>query len=151
LRQFLISLGVALALAGCGEKPVERVTDARITLPAAPGRPGAAYFTLHGGERPNLLLEISTPKAIRSELHDTINTDGKMSMSAVEGGVDVPAGDEVVFAPGGLHAMLFDLAPSVKAGDKVPLKLSYGDGKVIEVQADVRAPGDADSGEAHKH
>jgi periplasmic copper chaperone A len=149
LRQFLISLGVALVLAGCSEAPVERVTDARITLPAAPGRPGAAYFTLHGGERPNLLIEISTPKAIRTELHDTINTDGKMSMSAVEGGVDVPAGDEVAFAPGGLHAMLFDISPSVKAGDKMPLTLRYADGRVIEVQADVRSPGEAD--EAHQH
>lgn len=151
MKQVLIAFALVVALAGCGEKPVERVSDARVTLPAAPGRPGAAYFTLHGGERPNLLIEISTPKAIRTELHDTVNTDGKMSMSAVEGGVDVPAGDEVAFAPGGLHAMLFDISPSVKAGDKVPLKFSYADGRVIEVEADVRAPGDAGDDKAHPH
>jgi periplasmic copper chaperone A len=147
----LFGMVVVIALSSCGAKPVEQVTDARVTLPAVAGRPGAAYFTLHGGERPNLLLEISSPQVMRVELHDMIESGGTMHMSAIEGGIDVPAGDEVAFAPGGKHAMLFDISPSVKPGRKMPLSFRYTDGRVIEVQAEVRAPGDADAGKSHNH
>jgi periplasmic copper chaperone A len=141
----------ALMIAACTSKPVEQVIDARVTLPAVPGRPGAAYFTLEGGERPNLLLEISSPRAMRIELHEMVESGGTMRMSKIEGGVDVPAGDEVSFAPGGKHAMLFDIAPSVKPGEKLPLSFRYSNGRVIDVQAEVRAPGEADAGMSHHH
>jgi len=39
--------------------------------------------------------------------------------------------------------MLYDLSPSIRAGGTIPLRLSFADGKTVEVNADVRAAGDA--------
>jgi copper(I)-binding protein len=138
---------VLLVLVGCGAKPVEGVSDVRISLPAVPGRPGAAYFTLKGGEKDNRLLQLSSPQIIRTELHESKMEGGVMSMTAIEGGVAVPSGGTVKFEPGGKHAMLFDINPSVKAGGKIKLSFTYADGRVIETDATVKAAGDA----GHEH
>lgn len=146
MRQF-VGISVLLLLAACGAPQVEGVSDAQISLPAVPGRPGAAYFTLNGGERDNRLLQIASPQVIRTELHESKMEGGVMSMSAIEGGVAVPAGGSVKFEPGGKHAMLYDINPAVKAGGKIKLNFTYADGRVIETDAEVKAAGDA--GHAH--
>jgi periplasmic copper chaperone A len=146
MRQ-IVGISVLLVLAACGAKPVEGVSDAQISLPAVAGRPGAAYFTLNGGEKDNRLLQISSPQIIRTELHESKMANGVMSMTAIEGGVAVPSGGTVKFEPGGKHAMLFDINPAVKAGGKIKLSFTYADGRVIEADAAVKAAGDA--GHAH--
>jgi copper(I)-binding protein len=45
-----------------------------------------------------------------------------MTMHAVDA-VVLPAGQEVVFGPGGYHVMLFGLKQQLKEGDSVPLTL----------------------------
>lgn len=144
MRQcFLPGLAPFLLLTACQPKPVEGVSDARVTLPAVAGRPGAAYFTLNGGEAENSLIEMSSPQVVRVELHETGMKDGMMTMSPIESGVAVPAGAKVAFEPGGKHAMLFDIAPSVKAGGTLTLTFSYASGRKIEVAAAVKAAGDS--------
>jgi periplasmic copper chaperone A len=150
LRQiFLTALSAILALSACQQTAKSPVTDATVSLPAVSGRPGAAYFTLHGGAKDTRLMEVRTPDAIRVELHESMKKDGMMSMAPIEGGVAVPAGGTVIFSPGGKHAMLFDMKPSLKAGDKVKLAFSFADGSTIDVDAEARAPGDAGGGHAH--
>jgi periplasmic copper chaperone A len=146
LRQFL-ALAAFVALCGCGEASVERVTDAQVSLPAVPGRPGAAYFTLNGGEKANRLMQISSPQVIRTEMHETRAEKGVMSMAPIEGGVAVPAGGKVAFERGGKHVMLFDISPAVKAGGTLKLSFTYADGRVIQASAAVKAAGDA----GHEH
>jgi periplasmic copper chaperone A len=146
MRHFLCF--VPLLLAGCGAKPVEGVTDATVTLPAVPGRPGAAYFTLNGGAADNRLMQVSSPQIVRVELHESSMKNGMMSMNALEGGVAVPAGGKVMFAPGGKHAMLFDINPKVGPGTTMKLNFTYADGRVIEADAAVKAAGDV-AGHAH--
>ncbi len=149
MKQFAALLPLTLLLTACGSKPVEGVTDARITLPAVAGRPGAAYFTLTGGEAENRLLSVTSPQVIKVELHDTIMKDGMMSMKAIEGGVAVPKGGKVAFEPSGKHAMLYDIAPSVKVGGTIKLNFTYSSGRSIEVDAKVNPPGQGGGGHAH--
>jgi hypothetical protein len=40
-------------------------------------------------------------------------------------GVDIPAGQPVSLAPGGLHIMLMGLKKPLKAGEKFPLTLTF--------------------------
>ncbi len=148
MRYFAVFLPL-IALAACQSKPVEGVTDARITLPAVAGRPGAAYFTLNGGEADNRLMQVTSPQVIRVELHESMMKGGMMSMAAIEGGIAVPAGTKVQFEPGGKHAMLFDIAPAVKAGGKIKLTLTYANGRAVEVDADVKPAGEGGGGHAH--
>lgn len=138
----LLALCLAAATLTACQKAELGASDAYVRLPAVTGRPGAAYLTIQGGAEPNTLLSISTPAAIRSELHEMKHESGMMTMDAVKH-VAIPAGQKVEFKPGGVHVMLYDIAPSVKAGGTVPLKLSFADGKTVEVNAQVRAAGDA--------
>jgi copper(I)-binding protein len=67
-----------------------------------------------------------------------------MHMQAVEA-VPLPAGKAVQLKPGGHHVMLMGLAKPVKAGEKVPLKLTVEDARgkrsIVEVAAEVRPLG----------
>lgn len=139
-------LGVAaLALvAGCQQaKPADpAVEKAWVRLPAVAGNPGAAYFTLRGGGAPATLLAVSAPFAMRAELHESMaGQAGMVSMAPVKH-VALPARAAVKFEPGGRHVMLFDLAPEVKPGDSVPLRLAFADGRSIEARAIVVAAAD---------
>ncbi|MEI9849612.1 MAG: copper chaperone PCu(A)C [Sphingomonas sp.] len=139
-------LGIAaLALAtGCRPaRPAETAVEkAWVRLPAVPGNPGAAYFTIRGGSAPATLLKVSAPFATRTELHESIKGhEGMMSMAPLRQ-VAVPAGAAVGFAPGGKHVMLFDIGPGVQPGTRVPLGLAFADGRTIETEARVVGAGD---------
>jgi copper(I)-binding protein len=141
MRGILGIVAAALLLAGCG-KPAELGADhGWVRLPAVAGRPGAAYFTIRGGAQADTLLAVSTPAALRAELHETMDHQGVKSMQPTRD-LAVPAKGEVVFAPGGRHVMLFDLGPGVKPGGHIPLALAFASGKKLEIQAQVVGAGD---------
>jgi periplasmic copper chaperone A len=137
-------LGVILAgaaLAGCQQAELG-VDDAWVRLPAVHGRPGAAYFTVKGGAQATSLVAVSSPAAIRAEIHEMKHEGGMMTMAPLKD-VAIPAGGKVEFKSGGKHIMLYELSPDVRAGATIPLRLSFADGKTVEVAAAVRAAGDA--------
>ncbi len=145
---FWPTVAFTLILSACQQPVTEHVSDAVVKLPAVAGHPGAGYFTLHGGAERNKLVQVSSPQVGRVELHESIMKGGMMSMSAIEGGIDVPIDGEVKFQPGGKHAMLFEIDPKVTAGAKVKLNFAYSSGKIMEVDAEVKAAGDMGS---HQH
>lgn len=134
---------VSLAVLAACQQPAELKADkAWVRLPAVSGNPGAAYFALTGGDKGDVLLAVTTPAALRSEMHESMKGDhGMMAMAPVK---DVAVGPRaaVVFAPGGKHVMLFDLGPQVAAGKRIPLALSFASGKRLEVEAMVVGAGD---------
>jgi copper(I)-binding protein len=141
MRCFSGLIAVAM-LAGCQQPAETKVDGAWVRLPAAAERPGAAYFTIQGGSTADTLLSVTTPAALRTELHESIKGDkGMMSMKPIAD-IAIPAGAKIAFAPGGKHVMLFSIGPNVKPGDRLPLALAFASGKRIEVQAQARAPGD---------
>jgi copper(I)-binding protein len=141
MRGFPGIVAAALLLAGCGQPAELGASDAWVRLPAVAGRPGAAYFTIHGGATADTLLAVSTPAALRAELHETQDHQGMKSMRPVRD-VAVPAKSAVEFVPGGKHVMLFDLGPNVKPGARIPLALAFAGGKRLDVQAIVVGAGD---------
>lgn len=134
-------------LAGCQQAELT-VEDALVNLPVVSGRPGAAYFTVKGGSQASSLVAVSSFAAIRAEMHEMKQEGAMMTMAPLKD-VAIPAGGRVEFKPGGKHVMLFDISPSVRVGGTIPLRLSFADGKTIEVNAAVRAPGDAADHGAH--
>ena len=143
-RSFALLAAVLLA-AACQEGPrsdAPAVEEAWINLPAVPGRPAAAYFTLVGGAADAQLVSIVSEAAERIELHETMTGHQGMSGMRPLATVDVPAGERVAFEPGGRHAMLFGIKPSVRVGESTPLSFRFADGRTVAVEAEVRAPGD---------
>lgn len=134
---------VSLALLASCQQPAElKVDGAWVRLPAVAANPGAGYFTIQGGDKADVLLEVSTPAALRVEMHESMKGDhGMMAMHAIQD-VAVPARTALTFEPGAKHIMLFDVGPQVKVGESIPLSLSFASGTKIDVQAKVVAPGE---------
>lgn len=151
MRQFMpMMLAPILLVAACSQpKAVRGVEEATVRLPAVTGNPGAAYFTLKGGAADETLVEVTSPQAIRAEMHDSGMEGGVMKMRPIAGGVAVPAGGEVRFAPGGKHVMLFDINPAVKSGGTMKLVFRYANAPTVEVDAKVMGAGDAMPGHEH--
>ena len=128
----LLTCVIAATLAGCGQPSASSVGEAWVRLPAVPGRPGAAYFTLTGGRTDATLIAVSTPAAHRAELHESMANGMRPTAS-----VALAAGTRVTFAPGGRHVMLFDLNPRLAPGATVPLTVSLADGHQLTTPATV--------------
>lgn len=123
---------LALALAGCGKPAAVSVDGAWIRLPAVPGRPGAAYFTLHSGAADATLIAVASSRARKAELHESM-ANGMRAVASVV----LPAGGIASFAPGGRHVMLFDLDPRLPPGSSAPLTLRFADGRTLGTTATV--------------
>lgn len=140
-RPVLMGILASAVLAGCQQAELT-VQEASVQLPVVSGRPGAAYFTVKGGAQATSLVAVSSPVAIRAEMHEMKQEGGMMTMAPLKD-VAIPAGGTVEFKSGGKHVMLFDISPSVRAGGTIPLRLSFADGKTIEVNAAARTISDA--------
>lgn len=131
---------IFLALASCGGDagaPQVTVTGAVATLPAIPGRPGAAYFTLESNV-PAALVSVASPRAARIELHESgMRPAARFALSPSE---------PLRFEPGGRHAMLFGFDPALRPGGRLTLTFTFDGAPPTTVQAEVRAPGDVHAG-----
>lgn len=130
-----------LLLAGCNNTPKTTVTDATVRLPAVKGNPGAAYFTLHGGDKDRTLVKITSPAVGTAEMHDMKTENGMAMMVPIEGGLPLPKGATVSFQSGGKHVMLYDMKPDLKVGDSITLNFEFADGSKENTAAKAVAPG----------
>jgi periplasmic copper chaperone A len=150
-RLAMLAVSAALLVAGCGarKKEAPSIDHAWVRLPAVPGRPGAAYFRLHGGAEPARLIAIESPQVQSIELHQSMKggtppgaMGGMMEMAKIDG-IDLPADGAVEFAPGGYHAMLFGIDPKATPGTKLQLSFRFAKGQPIAVQAKAVGAGDS--------
>jgi copper(I)-binding protein len=143
-------LASAALLTGCHRPPPDgtvRVDDVWVRLPAAKSRPGGAYFRMEAGSEGTRLLGVSSPSVRWIELHET-SMAGSTAKMKRRREVEFPSRGELVFEPGGRHAMLFGISRQVKVGDRIPLTFSFNVAPPITVDAEVRGP--ADEG-PHQH
>ncbi|MBX7457350.1 copper chaperone PCu(A)C [Qipengyuania sp. 1NDH17] len=144
----------ALALAACADREEAEETtvaatdaapvveNARLVLPPVSGNPAAAYFDItNPGEKPLTISAVGIDGAGRSELHQSMEMDGKMMMEGMSG-IDIAAGGTGSLAPGGMHVMAFDLDDSVTAGSTVEMTLTFADGETLTTQVTVQGAGD---------
>ena len=72
----LVSAAAALLLASCGPTPQLKVKEAVLTLSPVDSNPSALHFNVYGGPEDVQLLRVSSPSAIRVEMHD-VTVDAK--------------------------------------------------------------------------
>ena len=113
--------------------------DGQIRLPM-PGRSvSAGYFTLrNNAEQQMVLTAVSSDAFKRIELHQHSHKDGMMRMEQIEK-IDIPAGESVELAPGGLHLMLFEPTKTLQVGQSVELILHFADGQQLPASLPVVA------------
>ena len=140
-KKLISVLLLATMLVSACAKPGEfKVMDAW-ARPAASGDNGAVYFIVSNATNTDdTLLKVSTDVASVAEVHmSMMDSNGVMSMQMQES-VSVPAQQEVIFKPGGLHIMLVELNRDLKIGDTISLTLNFEKAGSITIQAPVREP-----------
>jgi hypothetical protein len=145
----LLVTGLVLVAAVASAQPGGLAVD-NAWARATPGKSttGAAYVTIRSPTS-DRLVAASTPVADKAELH-TMSMSGMVMKMRPVSGVDIPAGQPVTLAPGGLHIMLMGLKKPLKAGQSFPLTLIFDkagkrtvDVAVEKVGATGPAPGSA--------
>ena len=116
-----------MLLASCADPAPLYVDQAWIRISPNKDMPSAGYFVVHGGETPVELRDVLTDRALRVEMHESIDKGGKMTMQAIKA-VAIPAKTQVAFAPGGKHLMLWGVNPEAVQQGKVPLTFLFSDG-----------------------
>ncbi len=112
---------------------------ARATPPAA--QAGAAYLQLHNsGAEADRLVALEAPVSGRVELHTMVTRDGVMVMRKIDH-LELPAGEDVVMAPGGNHIMLMELTRPLVEGDVFPLTLKFEHASPVVVSVPVASMG----------
>jgi copper(I)-binding protein len=140
----LLSLGV---LCACGATSTTSpsvsskvtVTDAYVNTPTVPGRTGAFATVSNSGATAVTLTSVSVPGSVAgsAELHESVMSNGAMTMQPVPEGVQVPANGVLTLKSGGYHIMLMD--PNVTVGQTVPITFVFSDGSSVTANAMVKA------------
>lgn len=106
------------------------------------GDVASAYMSIrNSGTEPDRLQGAEAAEAGLVMMHQQVESGGQTVMRHVEL-VDLPPGATVVFAPGGLHFMLEQLAGPLAAGDTLDLVLQFERGGDVVVRAPVRRYGE---------
>ena len=111
----------------------------------------AAYLTLmnHSDEAVTL-VSVTTPVAKEAQLHTLVEENGMVKMRQVEG-FDIPSHGTLRLQPSGDHIMLLSLIAPLTMGDKVPLILTFKDGKTLEIELEVEKKSTNEPQENHHH
>ncbi len=97
----------------------------------------AVYMRIHNAtDKPDVILEATTPRASMTTLHMSSETDGIMRME-MQDTVALPAGETIAFEPGGLHIMLMGLDQPLKEGDVFPITLTLEQAGDVTVYVEV--------------
>lgn len=136
----LKALALMLALA-CGTLYAQTVAvkDAwvRTTVPGQKASGAFMKITAKEGVR---LVAVSTPAAAVAEVHEMKMDGDIMTMRALPGGLDLPAGKTVELKPGGYHLMLMDLKAALPRGSSIALTLVFRDGKGAQSKVTLKVP-----------
>ncbi|OSZ72574.1 hypothetical protein CAP39_04430 [Sphingomonas sp. IBVSS1] len=104
----------------------------RVASPAS--KTGAGYMVIRNrGGVADRLVAVVTDAANRSDLHGTVAQGQVMQMRSAAGGVALPPGGSVAFAPGGLHVMFIGLKAPVPAGRMIKARLTFARAGSVDV------------------
>ncbi len=91
------------------------------------------------------ITEVSSPLARAVEMHASVNAGGVMRMQRLET-LDLPAGEAIIFQPGGMHLMIFD-PEQVSAEKTFPITFVLESGRNLSVPFRVWVPPGAGPGQ----
>jgi copper(I)-binding protein len=77
--------------------------------------------------------------------------DDVMQMSQLPDGLEIPAGETVTLAPGGLHLMFMQISQPFVEGETVPVTLTFEHAGEIEIELAVEAFGASSMSDHSEH
>lgn len=165
-RRALVGTTVFTMLASCGGDPAPRaasptqggqtqetivqagiaITPGFVRTPSK-GAPATAGYLSLTASLDDTLLKVSTEAASSVELHTMTMQEGVMRMRPLPQ-IDLPAGQTVALAPGGLHLMIMQPDQSLVAAGTVEITLTFENAGDITVALPVQRTA---GGDAHAH
>ena len=144
MKKLLIASLLALT-ASAWAKTTVKVEDAWVRGTVASQKATGAFMRLTPSTDARL-VSATSPVAEVVEIHEMAMENDVMKMRQIPG-LALPAGKATELKPGGFHIMMMGLKGEVKAGDSVPLTLTFegADKKTFtqEIKAPVKALGAA--------
>ncbi|VVT35478.1 conserved exported hypothetical protein [Hoeflea sp. EC-HK425] len=137
MMKILIAIVVAL-WAGASPTLAEesvRVSDAWARASVLASRPVASYLTIESAVE-DRLLGVTTPVAGHVMIH-AVEKDGDVSRMKHIETLEVPTGERITLAPGGMHLMLMGLQDKLSEGTTFPVTLSFENAGEITVEVSV--------------
>jgi hypothetical protein len=132
---------------GPDAKPGITAGAARLVLPIVPGRPGVIYLRVANMSKSKITLAgVHVDGVGKAEIHRTSGG----AMTPVDH-VDIAPGASIAFVPGGLHAMAFGIADSLKAGQQTEATLTFADGDKTSLPIKIEAMGEGNGMSGMKH
>lgn len=152
MKSVVVAALISVTLGAWAQTPV-KVEDAWVRGTVAQQTATGAFMRLTAAQNTRL-VGVSSPVAGVVEIHEMAMDKDVMRMRAVTG-LDLTAGQAVELKPGGYHVMLMDLKRPVKAGEVVPLTLTFettGQARqTLEVRAPVTPLGASKAPMSHEH
>lgn len=108
------------------------------TMPPGQNKTAGFLSVTNSGAVSCQLVSAEASISTRIEFHEHQHSQGMMRMRPVAA-VVVPPGETVVFAPGALHLMLFNIDTDLQVGDSTQLQLITDQCGSISVDAEVRS------------
>ena len=134
---FILLLTITAQTMAAGKSAlVVSQAQARASMGKMPN--SAAFLQIENqGKTDDALLSASSPAAERIEIHSMSMEGDVMKMRAVDS-VTIKAGEKITMQPGqGYHLMLMGLKKPLKAGEKIPVTLTFRDAGKMKVSVDV--------------
>ena len=137
MMKILIAIVVAL-WAGASPTLAEesvRVSDAWARASVLASRPVASYLTIESAVE-DRLLGVATPVAGHVMIH-AVEKDGDVSRMKHIETLELPTGERITLAPGGMHLMLMGLQDKLSEGTTFPMTLSFENAGEIKIEVSV--------------
>ena len=108
------------------------------TVPKAPVAGG--YMVIrNNGSTPDFLIGGQAAFSGEVQIHEMKMQGDVMKMRELAGGLEIPAGGEVVLKPGGYHVMFMKLTEPLTEGEKRKATLTFKNAGNVEVEFDVKS------------
>lgn len=126
-----------------------KVVNPWIRPAASTSKTTAGYMTLKNiGKKDDTLISVRSDIAGFTELHQSMEMDGANVMRQVAD-LTIPAGGEIVMAPGGYHLMFINLNRTVSEGEEATVIFTFEQYGDVEINVPVHGD-DGDQMEMHE-
>ncbi len=134
MRRLILLLTVlGLVAAGCGGGDDISIDGEWARNSPKRADRGAVYMNITSADGDRLLsASVDSSISASVEVHETVPAEGEtdedgMAMMVMQevSAIALPAGEEVVLKPGGLHIMLIDITEPLEIGQKFDLMLDF--------------------------